>query len=356
MLTAKIMFRFANTYLLNFLIVVPVLAGIFILAVYLRKKSLKKFGDIGIIMQLIPDLSYIRPVIKFLFVIFALVCVILALAQPQFGSKLENVKREGIEIMIALDVSNSMLAEDIKPNRLEASKRAISKLTEKLKNDKIGLIVFAGDAYVQLPITTDYGAAKMFLSTVHTNFIAKQGTNISSAIKLAEEAFSKEKNKSKVMIVISDGEDHEDDPVKAATEASQKGIVIHTIGMGLPQGAPIPLSENQTSDFKKDNSGGIVVSKLNDVVLQQIASAANGMYVRANNSSTGLEKIFEEVNKMTKELIESKTYSDYDDKYQYLASLAIILLLLDFLILERKNRVLGRVNLFGNRLFEKVKK
>lgn len=350
------MFRFANTYILYILIAIPFLFGIYLLAIYLKKKSLKKFGDLGIVKQLIPDFSRVRPLIKFLFAAFALACIILALAQPQFGSKLENVKREGIEIMVALDVSNSMLAEDIKPNRLEASKRAISKLTEKLKNDKIGLIVFAGDAYTQLPITTDYGAAKMFLSTVHTNFIAKQGTNISSAIKLAEESFSKEKNKSKVMIIISDGEDHEDDAVKAATEASQKGIVIHTIGMGLPQGSPIPISENQLSDFKKDNSGGIVVSKLNDVMLQQISSAANGMYVRANNSSTGLDKIYDEINKMTKELIESKTYSDYDEKYQYLVGLALLLLLLDFIIIERKNRILSKVNLFKTQMFNKQKK
>lgn len=339
------MFRFANTYILYFLLVIPVLIGLFWLAVYLKKKSLKKFGDLAIIQQLFPDASKLRPFVKFCLAVFALSCIILALAQPQFGSKLENVRREGIEIMIALDVSNSMLAEDIKPNRIEASKRAISKLVEKLKNDKIGLIVFAGDAYTQLPITTDYGAAKMFLSTVNTNFVPKQGTAIGSAIKLAEESFSKEKNKSKVVIIISDGENHEDDAVKAATDASQKGIVIHTIGMGLPQGAPIPVSENN-SDYKKDNSGGIVVSKLNEVMLQQIASAGNGMYVRANNSKTGLEKIYEEINKMSKDLIDSKTYSDYDDRYQYLAGLALLLLLIDFVIMERKNRILSKINLF----------
>lgn len=340
------MFRFANTYILYFLLVIPVLISIYWLAVYLKNKSLKKFGDMGIIQQLFPDASKLRPFVKFCLAVFALACIILALAQPQFGSKLENVKREGIEIVIALDVSNSMLAEDIKPNRLEASKRAVSKLIEKLKNDKIGLIVFAGDAYTQLPITTDYGAAKMFLNTVNTNFVAKQGTAIGSAIQLAIESFSKEKNKSKVIIIISDGENHEDDAVKFATEASQKGIVIHTIGMGLPQGAPIPVSENTNSDYKKDNSGGIVVSKLNDIMLQQIASAGNGTYVRANNSKSGLEKISEEINKMSKELIESKTYSDYDDRYQYMAGLALLLLLIDFIIRERRNRVLKKINLF----------
>lgn len=347
------MFRFAHPGFLYALLALPVLIAIFWLAMYLRKKSLKKFGDLAIILQLIPDMSVARPIVKFLLIILAMAALIFTLAQPQFGSKLEKVKREGIEIVIALDVSNSMLAQDIKPNRLEASKRAISKLVEKLKNDKIGLIVFAGDAYTQLPITTDYGAAKMFLSTVNTNFVPKQGTAIGSAIDLAMESFSKEKNKSRALIIISDGENHEDDAVKAATEAAQKNIVIHTIGMGLPQGAPVPVADNSKSDYKKENDGNVVISRLNDVMLQQIASAGNGVYVRANNSSTGLDKIYEEVNKMNKELIESKTYSDYDDRYQYLAALALFLLLIDFLVLERKNRILSKINLFRTQLFEK---
>lgn len=349
------MFRFANTYMLYALIIIPVLIILFVLVLYLRKKSLAKFGDLALIAQLMPDVSVPRRIIKFAITVFALTAIIFALARPQFGSKLEKVKREGIELIIALDVSNSMLAQDIKPNRLEASKRAISKLVEKLKNDKIGIIVFAGDAYTQLPITTDYGAAKMFLSTVSTNFIPKQGTAIGAAINLAIDSYSQEKNKSKVLIIISDGENHEDDAVKAATDASQKGIIIHTIGMGLPQGAPIPVAENSNTDFKKGNDGNVVISRLNDIMLQQISSAGSGIYVRANNSSTGLEKIYEEINKMDKELIESKTYSDYEDRFQYLAGLALLLLLIDYIILERKNRILSRINLFKSQLFDNKK-
>jgi len=348
------MFKFGNPYFLYVLLIIPVLVILFLLSKYLKRKSLKRFGDASLICILMPDVSVARPAVKFFFVLFALASVIFALARPQFGSKLEKVRREGIEIIIALDVSNSMLADDIKPNRLEASKRA--KLIEKLKNDKIGLIIFAGDAYVQLPVTTDFGAAKMFLSTINTNYIAKQGTAIGSAIKLAKESFSQEKNKSRALIIISDGENHEDDAMAAAQEASKENIVIHTIGMGLPQGAPIPVSERITSDYKKDNEGNVVITKLNDVALQQIATTANGIYVRASNSTSGLDKVFDEINKMNKELIESKAYSDYDDRFQYLSALALILLLLDFIILERKNRILNKINLFKSSVFDTFQK
>ena len=350
------MFKFGNPYYLYVLLLIPILVILFLLTVYLKRKSLKRFGDSSLVKVLMPDVSVARPVIKFVFILIALASVILALARPQFGSKLEKVKREGIEIIIALDVSNSMLANDIKPNRLEASKRAISKLIERLKNDKIGLIVFAGDAYVQLPVTTDFGAAKMFLSTINTNFIAKQGTAIGAAIKLAMESFSQEKNKSRALIIISDGENHEDDPISAAQEAAKENIVIHTIGMGLPQGAPIPVREEVSSDYKKDNEGNVVITRLNDVALQQIATTANGIYVRASNSTTGLEKVFDEINKMNKELIESKAYSDYDDRFQYLAALALLFLLLDFIILERKNRILNKINLFKTSVFDTFQK
>ena len=214
----------------------------------------------------------------------------------EFGSKLKTEKRKGVELMIALDVSNSMMAEDIQPNRLERAKRAISRLVDKLDDDKIGLIVFAGDAYTQLPITTDFASAKLFLNSVSTNIVPRQGTAIGAAINLAANSFSPQFEGNKAIIVITDGENHEDDAVGAATAAAQQGIIVHTIGMGLPQGAPIPVYENGQKDFRKDKNGQVVVTKLDEQMLQEIAAAGNGVYVRANNAEVGLNTLFDEIN------------------------------------------------------------
>jgi Ca-activated chloride channel family protein len=251
-------FQFAYPWVLYILFIIPFLVLIFLVTWKMRKKALDLFGSNQIINQLMPDVSSGRLVIKFSFMMMVLLLIIVALARPQFGSKMQEVKRQGVELMIALDVSNSMLAEDIRPSRLEKAKQAISRLLDNLKDDKIGLIVFAGDAYIQVPITTDYSATKMFLSTIKTDYIENQGTAIGSAIELGIRSFSSDNEKNKAIIIITDGENHEDDPVKAAQEAKSKGIIIHTIGMGLSQGAPIPVEG--TSDFKKDNQGNVIIS------------------------------------------------------------------------------------------------
>lgn len=341
------MFKLANQEYMYLFLLIPFLVVLYIVVSHNRKRLLKKFGELAVISQLMPDVSNKRVNIKFIILLLALSSIIVAILGPQFGSKLETVKRKGVEIMIALDVSNSMMAEDIKPNRLANAKRAIAKLVDKLRDDKIGMIVFAGDAYVQLPITADYISAKMFLSTINTDIVGKQGTAIGSAIELAMKSFSPDNDKQKALIIITDGENHEDDAVERAKEASEKGIVIHTIGMGLPQGSPIPLGGRYgKSNYRKDNQGNVIISKLDDVKLNQIASAANGIYVRASNTKSILNAIFDEIESMEKSEIDSKIYSDYEENFQYFVFLALFLLLIDFIILERKNKIFKNINLF----------
>ena len=276
--------------------------------------------------------------------------LIFTVAGPQFGSKLEEVKRRGVEIVIALDVSNSMLSEDIKPNRLENAKRAISGMVDRLNNDKIGLIVFAGDAYTQIPITLDYSATKMFLTAISTNIVPKQGTSIASAIDLGMNSFSPDNEKNRAMVIITDGEDHEQGAVEAAQLATEKGISIHTIGMGLPQGSPIPIyNQFGQKEFRTDRQGEVVISKLDEQMLQQIAGTGNGKYIRANNTKTGLNALFDEINKMEKEDLSSRMYSEYEERFQWMAGLSLLFLLVDFIILDRKNRLMRNVNLFGKK-------
>lgn len=341
------MFRFGNPTYLYLFLVIPVLIFLFALAQYYKKKALNKFGDFNVIEQLMPFVSKSRPILKFIFLSIAFVAIIFALADPQFGSKLEKVKRKGVEIIIALDVSNSMLAEDIKPNRLERAKQAISKLVDKMENDRIGLIVFAGDSYIQVPVTSDYTAAKMFLSSINTNIVSKQGTAIGSAIDLAMNSFTPESKMEKALIVITDGENHEDDAIKAAELAYEKGITIHTIGMGSPQGAPIPLQKGYGQTvFQKDNEGNTVISKLDQGTLQEISNAGGGVFIRANNTQTGLNKLFDRINSMEKKEMEEKIYTDFEHRFQYLLAIALFFILLDIFIPERKSKWSMNFNLF----------
>ncbi|MDA3954907.1 MAG: VWA domain-containing protein [Bacteroidales bacterium] len=341
------MFRFGNTEYLYLLLIVPVLVLLFGLAQYYKKKALAKFGDMNVIEQLMPFVSKTRPVLKFIFLGLAIIAIILALADPQFGSKLEKVKHKGAEIIIALDVSNSMLAEDIKPNRLERAKYAISKLVDEMENDRIGLIVFAGDSYIQIPVTSDYSAAKMFLSSINTNIVSKQGTAIGSAIDLAMNSFSPESELEKALIVITDGENHEDDAVEASELAFEKNITVHTIGMGSPQGAPIPIEKSYDQTiFQKDKDGNTVISKLDQKTLQEIATAGRGVFIRASNTQTGLNKLFERINKMEKKEMEERIYTDFEHRYQYLLAIALFFILLDTFISERKSKWSKNFNLF----------
>ena len=342
------MFRFANPEYLYALLLIPALLLFYGYSRIKRRRALAKFGHREIVSVLMPNASNARPALKYIVLLIALASIILGIARPQFGTQLKTVKREGIELIIALDVSNSMLAEDIQPNRLERAKRAISQLVDKLSDDKIGLIVFAGEAYTQLPITSDYVSAKLFLNSISPQIVPTQGTAIGAAIDLAAKSFSPQFVGNKVLIIITDGENHEDDAAGAAANASEQGIVVHTIGMGLPQGALIPDVSNGQKGFKKDNKGNTIVTKLNEPMLQKIAQSGKGMYIRANNSQVGLNTLFNEVDKMEKTEMESQIYADYDEKFQYFIGLGLFLLLLEFVILERKNKYLKNIKLFGD--------
>ncbi len=340
------MIRFEYIEFLYALLLLPAFIAIFVWYRYWQKKAIRRFGEEHLMHKLMPRLSKSRPVFKLVILLLAFTSLTIAIANPQIGSKVEKAKRKGIDIMVALDVSNSMLAQDIKPNRLQASKQAISNLIDKLRGDRIGIIVFAGHAYIQLPITTDYAAAKMFLNTVSPDMLPMQGTAISEAIKLATTSFG-ESNHNKAIIIITDGENHEGDALKSAEEALELGIKTYTIGMGLPEGGPIPVYENgAVKDFKRDNEDKIITTKLNEPMLQQIAAAGQGIYVRANNSQAGLQKVFEEIDKLEDSEFEAKTFSDYEDRYQYFIGLTILLLMIEFMIVERKSKWADRIKLF----------
>ncbi|MCF6342782.1 MAG: VWA domain-containing protein, partial [Bacteroidales bacterium] len=300
------------------------------------------------ISLLMPQVSKGKPRFKFILVLLAFVLLVVGITDPQIGSKLEKVKREGIDLMLVLDVSNSMLAEDIKPNRLERSKMAISSLIDKLTGDRIGIIIFAGNAYKQLPLTTDYSAAKLFLSAVDTKIVPTQGTAIGEAINMATESFGDTEH-NKAIIVITDGENHEDDAIGAAENAAAQGIKVFTVGMGLPEGSPIPIynSYGNRTGFKKDREGKTVVTRLNEDMLRQIAAAGNGAYARANNASTGLRKLFEEINQIDKKEIETRQFTDYEDRFQIYLALAFFLMVTELLIARRRARWAHKFDFFG---------
>lgn len=339
------MFRFAHIELLYLLIVIPLLVVFYVVMVRRKKKAMAEFGNPELLKPLMPLLSFKRGAWKFVILLVALVFVILGVAGPQFGSKLQQVQKQGVELMVVLDVSNSMMAQDIKPSRLDKAKMAIARMVEKLSNDKVGMIVFAGDAYVQLPITTDYSSAKLFLSNITTDVVPVQGTAIGAAIDLATKSFTPETETSKAIIVITDGENHQDDAVEAARRAREQGIIIHTIGMGLEQGAPIP-EKGKPGQFMKDGSGNIVVSKLDAETLGEIARAGNGLYIRASNTDVGLSTLLDEINQMQKSLLEEKVYSDYDEKYQYFLLTGLFFIFLEFMILGRKNKRFMKIHIF----------
>lgn len=340
------MFRFEEINYLYAWILIPLFFVFFWVMILRRKRNIRQLGDKKLIQVLMPDRSNFKLWMKFILLSLSYFFLILGLANPQIGSKLEEVERKGVDLVMALDVSNSMLAEDIKPNRLERAKRAISQLIDRLEGDRIGIVVFAGKAYMQLPITSDYSAAKLFLSTIDTEIVPTQGTSIGQAIDLSLSAFGDNKHE-KAIVVITDGEDHDDNPVSAAENAVAQGIKVYTIGIGLPEGAPIPEFKNgQQMGFKKDLSGKTVITKLDELTLQKVATAGEGIYVRANNTSAGLNQVFEEISKMEKQRYETKMFSDYEDRFQYFLALAMFLLVLELLIFERKSRFAGKIKLF----------
>ncbi len=341
------MIKFQNPDYLYALLLIPVMLVLFIVSAYLRSRSLTRFGSRQLFSVLVPERSVARDWIKFTFFALAWFFVVIGAANPQTGSRLEEVKREGIDIFIALDVSKSMLAEDIVPNRLERSRQAISRLVDKLKGDRIGIIVFAGKAYLQLPITTDYAAARLFLSTINTDIVPVQGTAIGEAINMAVESFD-DNASSKAIIIISDGEDHEDDPVEAARNAAAKGINVYTIGMGLAEGAPIPVYNRfgKRTGFHTDREGNTVITRLDELTLQQIAAAGNGAYTRANNIRSGLEFIYNQIQELEKSEIDAKMFTDYESRFQVFLALALMMLLLEMLVSAAKRKWESRIRLF----------
>lgn len=333
------MYRLDNIEYLYALVLIPALILLYVLNILWKRKALKKLGDIEIISLMMPGVSSGKPLLRFILFLFTITFLILGLVNPQIGSKLEEMKREGSDIVICLDVSNSMMAGDFKPNRLAKAKQAIEKLIDKLNNDRIGIVVFAGEAYVQLPITTDYAAAKLFLENVDCDAVPIQGTVISSAIELAKKSFGTEEGKNKAIIIISDGESHDDNAIVSAREASEKNIVIHTIGIGSPDGVPIPVYKNKVQmGFRKDNDGNTVITKLNEDAMQEIASSGNGVYVRATQGEIGLLALQERINKMEKKTFESKVYTDYEDRFQIFIAVSLLFLILESIFTERKSK------------------
>ncbi|MGC8824168.1 MAG: VWA domain-containing protein [Bacteroidales bacterium] len=340
------MFRFAYPYLLYLLILLPMLAVWFHYSRLRRQKKLTEFGDPQLIQQLAPDVSLSKPIWKFYLYLLALAFLILGLARPQIGAKLQEVKRKGIEIMIALDVSNSMNAMDIQPSRLERSKQVLSKLIDRLEDDKIGLVVFAGEAYIQVPITADYVSAKMFLSHINTNIVPVQGTAITKAIQMAAASFTPSELQ-KVIVVITDGEDHEGDPVSLAQQLhDERGILIYTIGMGTPEGSPIPVNPLNPYDFKKDREGNTIISKLDEETLIKIATAGGGEYIPGNNAQAGINRLLDKLKKIDRKEYEAKIYSDYNDQFMYFFAMALLLLFTELLIFERKSQRWANFRLF----------
>jgi Ca-activated chloride channel homolog len=344
------MIRFAHTEYLYALIVLIALVMLYFFAIKLRNRDIGRFGNPTLLEKLMPGVSRYKRAIKYFIGFAALAFLILGIANPQIGTKMEEVKREGVDIIIALDVSNSMKAEDIKPNRLESAKQEITHMLDKFQNDRLGLIVFAGDSYLQLPLTTDYSAARLILSTIDVDIVPVPGTAIGSAIKLAMKSFAVGERKHKVIIIISDGENHEDDAVTAAKDANSDGVIVHTVGMGSPDGVPIPVyQDNVQSGFKKDQDGNTVVTKLDEQALRQIAEAGGGTYIRATNQLDELDAIFKEIQTMEKKEFGAKVFTDYEDRFQYFLGAALFLLLVEFFLSERKNRLLSKLKFFKER-------
>ena len=325
------MFRFATPGYLYLLLLLPLLAGLYVYAVRSRRRALERFADEAVLPGLMPEASPVRLRLKFVLLCLGLGFIILALARPQ-----------GVEIMLAVDVSNSMLAQDFEPSRLERTKFAIDRLAEKLHEDRIGLIVFAGDAYVQLPITSDYVTARNFARNISPDMVSRQGTALGAAIELASGSFSSGSEGSRVIILISDGENHEDDAMAAAEAAARQGIKIYTIGIGTPEGAPIRIG----GDFIKDEEGKMVVSKLDEQTLEQIALTTGGGYIRATNRSLGLDEIVQKIGEVEKKQLTESIFEVFSEQYQYPLAVGLALLLLDFLIPERRSRLLDRLNIF----------
>lgn len=339
------MFRFADIEMLWWLLTIPVFVVAYVLITRHKRRQLSEFGDPELMAQLMPDASKSRPIVKFALLMVALCLLIIAAARPQYGQQEKTVKRQGIEVMVALDISNSMLAEDVAPNRLDRAKQMLSKMIDNMVDDKVGLVVFAGEAFTQLPITCDYVSAKMFLNTISPKLIPTQGTAIGTALQTAIRSFgSQESDAGRAIILITDGENHEDDAIAAAKQAQELGIQVFVIGIGKPEGSPIPVPG--TNDYIKDRSGQVVVSRLNEEMCQEIAQAGKGAYVRCDNTNTAMRALQQELERIATTDLETTVYADYNEQYQSFVLIALLLLVIDFFILMRQNHRLNRMDLF----------
>ena len=341
------MIRFANSEYLWGLLIIPFFVLLFLMVSNWKKHALIALGDRKVVDSMIPEVSFSRPWVKFILFMVAYSFLILAAADPQIGSKIEEEKKKGADLMILLDVSNSMLSEDMTPNRLESAKQAIDQLVDKLHSDRLGIIVFAGEAYVQLPMTTDYSAAKLFLNTINPGMVPTQGTAIGAAIDMGMKSFDFKDGTGKAMIIITDGENHEDDAVVAAKEAAGKDVMVNVIGMGSANGSPIPIYQNgKQVGFHTDSAGHTVISKLDETMCKEITAAGQGAYVRATNANVGLNIIMDQISKVQRKTYDSKSFKDFEDRFQFLLGFAFALLIVEFFISNRKSIRLAGLKLF----------
>lgn len=333
------------------LFIIPVMIVLFLMLQFWKKRTQKKFADLSLLKRLTPDKSDFKSYLKLLLFTLGISFLALGLVNPKIGSKLETVKREGVDIVFAVDVSKSMLAEDIAPNRLEKSKRLVSEIINQLASDRIGIIAYAGQAFPQLPITTDYGAAKMFLQNMNTDMLTSQGTAINEAIELATTYYNDDEQTNRVLFIISDGEDHsENSTLEAVEEAVEEGIRIFTIGVGKSKGAPIPLKRNGVVEsLKKDAQGEVVITKLNEEILEEISDEGNGEYINGSNTDEAVEFIREELNQMDKTEFEAKQFAEFKDQFQWFLGAGLLFLFLDIFVLDRKTEWLKKLNLFNER-------
>lgn len=328
------------------LLIIPILVLVRFIVWQKRKHNLRKFGDPSLLKEMMPDVSKYRPTIKFCLLLSAITILIFMIARPQVGSKISHEKREGIEVLIALDISNSMLAQDVIPSRLEKSKLLIEDLVDHFTNDKVGLVVFAGDAFVQLPITNDYVSAKMFLQNINPSLITTQGTDLARAISLSQSCFTQREHIGRAIIVITDGEDHEGGALEAAREAYKKGINVFILGVGTSKGAPIP---DGNGGYLKDNSGQTVLSALNEQMCQQVAKAGNGVYIHVDNTSDAQEKLNKELSKLQSGISDTVVYSEYNEQFQIFGIILLLLLIVETILLESRNPLFKQINLFRDK-------
>ena len=340
------MLRFEDPIYLWMLLIIPILVLVRFIVWQKRKRNLRKFGDPSLLKEMMPDVSKYRPTIKFCLLLSAITILIFMIARPQVGSKISHEKREGIEVLIALDISNSMLAQDVIPSRLEKSKLLIEDLVDHFTNDKVGLVVFAGDAFVQLPITSDYVSAKMFLQNISPSLITTQGTDLARAISLSQSCFTQREHIGRAIIVITDGEDHEGGALEAAREAYKKGINVFILGVGTSKGAPIP---DGNGGYLKDNSGQTVLSALNEQMCQQVAKAGNGVYIHVDNTSDAQERLNKELSKLQSGISDTVVYSEYNEQFQIFGIILLLLLIVETILLESRNPLFKQINLFRDK-------